>query len=132
MANRIGRPPCPIDPVELEKLAGLNCTIEEIAAWFECSEKTIDRYFHTPKGKTAIDRGRAKGRISVRREQFKLLQKGNATMGIWLGKQLLGQRDVDKEARQAEYAATHQPPAFVVEIAEEAAPPITPDDGPSD
>ena len=39
-------------------------------------------------------RGRAKGRISVRRGQMKLLESGNAAIAIWLGKQLLGQRDV--------------------------------------
>ena len=38
--------------------------------------------------------GRAKGRISVRRMQMQLLEAGNATMAVWLGKQLLGQRDV--------------------------------------
>jgi len=42
----------------------------------------------------AMERGRAKGRISVRRHQMKLLEAGNATMSVWLGKQLLGQRDV--------------------------------------
>jgi len=42
----------------------------------------------------AMERGRAKGRISVRRHQMKLLEAGNATMAVWLGKQLLGQRDV--------------------------------------
>jgi hypothetical protein len=41
-----------------------------------------------------MQKGRAKGRISVRRAQMKLLEAGNAAMGIWLGKQLLGQRDV--------------------------------------
>ena len=38
-------------------------------------------------------RGRAKGRLSIRRMQIKLLEQGNATMGVWLGKQILGQRD---------------------------------------
>ena len=44
-------------------------------------------------------RGKAKGRISVRRMQMKLLENGNATMGAWLGKQLLGQRDQIEEIR---------------------------------
>src|SRR5215831_13810059 len=56
------------------------------------------RSVHSDEGWAgAIERGRHKGRLSVRREQFKLLQAGNATMGIWLGKQLLGQRDYDRE-----------------------------------
>ena len=41
-----------------------------------------------------MERGRAKGKISVRRAQLKMLESGNGTMGVWLGKQLLGQRDV--------------------------------------
>jgi hypothetical protein len=41
-----------------------------------------------------MQRGRARGRISVRRAQMKLLENGSGTMGVWLGKQILGQRDV--------------------------------------
>ena len=41
-----------------------------------------------------MERGKAKGRISVRRAQMRLLEAGNATMGVWLGKQLIGQRDI--------------------------------------
>jgi len=40
-----------------------------------------------------MDRGKAKGRISVRRMQIKLLEAGNATMRVWLGKNVLGQTD---------------------------------------
>src|ERR1700681_3776414 len=40
-----------------------------------------------------MQRGKGKGRISVRRMQMKLLGQGNATMGVWLGKALLGQRE---------------------------------------
>ena len=41
-----------------------------------------------------MKRGRAKGRISVRRAQMRLVEAGNPTMIIWMAKQLLGQRDV--------------------------------------
>ena len=33
------------------------------------------------------------GKVSLRRAQIKLAESGNATMLIWLGKQLLNQRD---------------------------------------
>src|SRR5437660_556056 len=33
-------------------------------------------------------------RICMRRTQMKILENGNATMAIWLGKQMLGQRDM--------------------------------------
>ena len=82
-----------IDLSELEKLAGLQCTDEEIAAWFNVSTRTIERRRLEPEFAEVMTRGKAKGRISVRRMQMKLLEEGNATMGVWLGKQILGQTD---------------------------------------
>jgi hypothetical protein len=57
----------------VEKLAALNCTLEEISAFFSVSLPTIDRLVATKAAREAIERGRHKGRLSVRREQFKLL-----------------------------------------------------------
>ena len=82
-----------IDLAELEKLCHLNCTDEEIAAWFNVTVRTIIRKRKIPKFAAVMERGRAKGKISVRRMQMRLLEQGNATMGVWLGKQLLGQTD---------------------------------------
>jgi|SRR5712664_1963582 len=94
--NRVGagRKPVSIDLVELEKLCTMQCTQEEISVWFHCSVRTIETYSKQPAFAEAMARGRAKGRISVRRAQMKLLEAGNVTMAIWLGKQMLGQRDV--------------------------------------
>ena len=89
-----GRKAIKIDMVELEKLCSLQCTDQEIAAWFNVSTKTIEARRKLPQFSEVMERGKAKGRISVRRAQMKLLEAGNATMGVWLGKQLLGQRDV--------------------------------------
>jgi hypothetical protein len=89
-----GRKAIHIDLVELEKLCSLQCTDEEIAAWFDVSTRTIESRRKQPQFAAVMNRGRAKGRISVRRAQMKLLESGNGTMGVWLGKQLLGQRDV--------------------------------------
>jgi hypothetical protein len=44
-----------------------------------------------------MDRGKAEGRISVRRMQMKLLEAGNATMGVWLGKNVLQTRGREGE-----------------------------------
>jgi hypothetical protein len=82
-----------IDIAELEKLSAMQCTDEEIAAWFGVTRKTIERRRKVRKFAEIMDRGKAKGKISVRRMQMKLLEEGNATMGVWLGKQLLGQTD---------------------------------------
>src|SRR5215469_13491361 len=82
-----------IDLGELERLCGLQCTDEEIAAWFNVSTRTIERRRLEPEFAEVMTRGKARGRISVRRMQMRLLEEGNATMGVWLGKQLLGQNE---------------------------------------
>src|SRR5258708_37212236 len=82
-----------INLAELEKLAAMQCTDEEIPAWFNVSPRTIERRRKSPVFAETICRGKARGRISLRRAQLKILEQGNATMGIWLGKQSLGQAD---------------------------------------
>jgi hypothetical protein len=82
-----------IDLVELEKLYVLQCTDEELAAWFNVTTRTIERRRKKKSFAEVITRGKAKGRISVRRMQMKLLENGNATIGVWLGKNILGQTD---------------------------------------
>ena len=89
-----GRKPVAIDLGELEKLCTLQCTDPEIAAWFNVSVRTIENRRKQPKFAEAMERGKARGRISVRRAQMRLAEAGNATMCIWLGKQLLGQKDI--------------------------------------
>ena len=79
---------------DLEKLCRLNCTHEEIAAYFNVSTKTVQRrYAEEPDFAAAVDRGKAHGKLSLRRAQLKLVESGNPTMAIWLGKQLLNQTD---------------------------------------
>jgi hypothetical protein len=79
--------------VELEKLCTLQCTDEELAALFNLTTRTIERRRKRKSFAEVMARGKAKGRISVRRMQMKLLENGNATMGVWLGKNILGQTD---------------------------------------
>src|SRR5882724_3061684 len=82
-----------IDLVELERLSAMQCTDEEVGAWFKVTTRTIERRRKNRVFAEVMDRGKAKGRISVRRMQMKLLEQGNATMGAWLGKNVLGQTD---------------------------------------
>lgn len=95
MTNPVGRPRIEIDVEELKRLCRLNCTMEEIAAFFECDKKTIERrYNENIEFQNAIDHGRGLGKLSVRRKQMQIMDEQNsATMAIWLGKNLLGQRD---------------------------------------
>ncbi len=91
--RKAGRPKAPIDLAQLEKLCELQCTYEEIAAYFRVSLSTVEKLVATDDVKAIVERGRNVGKISIRRQQLQLLKKGNATMAVWLGKQFLGQRD---------------------------------------
>jgi hypothetical protein len=84
-----------IDVEELKRLCRLNCTMEEIGAFFGCDKKTIERrYAEEEDFQQAIDQGRGLGKLSVRRKQMQIMDEHNsAAMAIWLGKQILGQRD---------------------------------------
>jgi hypothetical protein len=88
-----GRKAVPINLADLEKLCAMQCTDVELAAWFRVSLRTIQNRRKQPKFAEHMERGRAQGRMTVRRAQFRLLEAGNASIAIWMGKQVLGQRD---------------------------------------
>ena len=73
---------------KVEQLASFGCTNTEIASYFGCSESTIRRSYNE-----YITKGRDKGKIRLRQLQFRAAEKGNVSMLIWLGKQVLGQTD---------------------------------------
>jgi hypothetical protein len=92
---RTGRPKKNIDQSEFEKLCGLQCTITEMCAFFDCDDKTLSKWCHETYGMSfseIFEIKRGLGKISLRRSQFRLAEK-NAAMAIFLGKQYLGQSD---------------------------------------
>jgi len=93
--NKGGRPRIEIDIEYLKKLCKYQCTAEECAGLFDISEDTLDRRIKE-SGYTGFadffKTHSAGGKTSLRRNQYHL-SKTNATMGIWLGKQWLGQKD---------------------------------------
>lgn len=91
----MARPQIEIDKEEFEKLCHIQCTLEEIAGWFQCSGDTIERWCKREYDTSFAECFKvysAGGRISLRRTQFRLAEKSYA-MAIWLGKQYLGQRE---------------------------------------
>jgi hypothetical protein len=93
--NKGGRPKKEIDTEEFKKLCGLQCTKEEIAGFFDCSEDTIERWCKRELGEgfaVSYKKYSADGKISLRRHQFKLAEK-SAAMAIFLGKNYLNQTD---------------------------------------
>jgi hypothetical protein len=90
----MARPEAKIDPAELEKLCAMQCTDEEIAAFFGVSTRTVERRRKVQRFSDVMEQARAKGRVSVRRNLFRLANNGNVAAAIFLAKNLLGYRDV--------------------------------------
>lgn len=91
----MARPRKEIDQKNFESLCGLQCTKEEICGFFDVTDKTLESWCKRTyeAGFSEVFRQkRGKGKISLRRNQFRLAEK-NANMAIWLGKQYLGQKD---------------------------------------
>lgn len=80
---------------DVYKLAAMGCSNAEISRWFNIDENTLTYNFSE-----IIAKGREHLKHSLRRAQIKLALSGNATMLIWLGKNILGQSEnpVDSEA----------------------------------
>ena len=91
-----GRPRVVINWEEFDKLCHIQCTINELACWFDCSVDTIENACKREKKmkfSEYYEQKRGKGRISLRRAQFQAAISGNTALMIWLGKQYLGQSE---------------------------------------
>lgn len=91
----MARPLAKIDQKQFEQLCGLQCTQEEICDWFDVCTDTLNSWCKRTYHKSfseVFKQKRGRGKISLRRSQWKLAEK-NTSMAIWLGKQYLGQRE---------------------------------------
>jgi len=94
--KKMGRPRKEINWKQFRKLCEIQCTLEEIAALFDCSIDTIENAVKREHAMTFSELHKiwgADGKKSLRRKQYELAMKGDRTMLIWLGKQWLGQSD---------------------------------------
>ncbi len=89
--TKVGRDRHEINLKMVENLAKIHCTHDEIAAVLGCSKETL--FSHGQDYVKAFEKGWLKGKKSLRRFQWMSAKDGNVQMQIWLGKQLLGQRD---------------------------------------
>lgn len=93
--KKMGRPRKEIDAVNFEKLCGLQCTLAEIAGFFECSEDTIESWCKREYNETfseTFKKHSAGGKLTLRRNMLKLSAK-SASMAIFLAKNWLGMSD---------------------------------------
>jgi len=77
-----------IDTTQVQKLAQLGCTNKEMADFFGCSADLLEKSYSE-----FLLKGRAEQKIRLRQLQWKSAQNGNVTMQIFLGKNMLGQKD---------------------------------------
>jgi len=93
----VGRDKKVIPPQEVYKLAQIGCKNQEIADWFGLDENTLTYNFSVE-----LLKGRESLKQSLRQAQIRLALSGNATMLIWLGKNILLQSEqpTDSEANQ--------------------------------
>lgn len=92
---KTGRPKKQISKESFEKLCELQCTIQEICAFFDISDKTLETWCKEQYGVTfsvVFSQKREKGKISLRRIQWQHAEK-NPSMAMFLGKNYLNQRD---------------------------------------
>ncbi len=79
---------------DVRMLAGLRCTKAELAAFLKISPtKLNDIMKREPALLATWEQGQEMSKISLRRKQFRLAST-SAPMAIFLGKQILEQRDV--------------------------------------
>ena len=92
----MGRPKKKISQKQFESLCAIQCTEEEICDVLEVTDKTLTKWcketYNKPFSEVFREK-RALGKASLRRNQWKLAEKGNSTMQIWLGKQMLKQSE---------------------------------------
>ena len=90
---KAGRKPVNIDLEQVEKLAAIQSTEAEIAFVLRVSERTIERRKQQPDFAEAMSRGKALGRVSLRRNLWNLANKGVPSANIFLAKNILGYKD---------------------------------------
>jgi predicted transcriptional regulator len=95
----MARPPIELNLKQIQAAAAIGCTQEDIARLVGVSERTISR---RADAREAIAQGMAVMRTSLRRMQWEKAKDGNVTMMIWLGKQMLGQKDRVEETHREE------------------------------
>ena len=94
-----GRPAFELSDQDFDKLVNMvriQCTQDEICGIFNVTDKTLNEALKRrgePGFSGFYKKHQDEGRASLRRSQWKAAQDGNPTMLVWLGKQMLGQRD---------------------------------------
>jgi hypothetical protein len=77
-----------ISPQDVETLARSWASYKELAEYFGVKETTFRDHF-----RENVEKARALTKIALRKKQIDVAMSGNTSMLIWLGKNILDQRD---------------------------------------
>jgi len=86
-----------LDTETIEKLAGIGCTLAEMASVMKCSVDTLANNFSEH-----IRIGRENGKASVRRMMWRHAEQGNSTALKYLVTNVLHEKIEDTERKSAE------------------------------
>jgi len=103
----MARPKKDINGKSVQRLASYGLNNSEIAEYFEVDESTIRKGF--PE---FLTKGRLALKTKLRKAQIRVALKGNATMLIWLGKNMLGQSDKTDENKEFGITITRSKVSF--------------------
>lgn len=83
--------PVILNETQLETLAGMGCTLKEMAAFFKCDVSTLTRNYAD-----VLEQGRENGKVSVRRMLWKQGERGNSVALKYLVHNVLKERIEEK------------------------------------
>jgi hypothetical protein len=89
----MARPRKIVDPVQVEKMAGIGCTAKEIAILLDVSQRTIERRYGIP-----LRKGSSKLCHALKRALFREALKGNNLALIFAAKVYCGMKEPRDDA----------------------------------
>ena len=84
----------------IEDLYSIMCKDDEVEGIIGADIETLKAEHNIERFSRAQKKGHSMAKTSLRRAQFKSALDGNVTMQIWLGKQILGQREPRDESER--------------------------------
>jgi hypothetical protein len=102
---------------EFHRLVGMQCTQDEVAAWFDISKDWLDKLCQRDLGEKLSDIWSKRvlaGRVRLRKAQFEIMERmgpGAATMAIYLDKKMLPNENPDRPPPQDITDPAFVPPA---------------------
>lgn len=119
----MARPRIEIKPEHFEGLCKLQCTLNEIAGFFYCSEDTIENFCQREYGQRFSDVYKVyadQGKISLRRYMWKHAEK-SAAMCMFMAKNMLGYKDSGFEGDTVEDTCKQMASALITACKKEVA-----------